>query len=245
MPEINLVPVTKYDPLFPYHHEFDNLPIDGLATRIFLVNAQTDINANILRESIGTQGTLSNRLNQSLDPDGSLKTEAVDEALHSIESHSDTASYVRMLQSERNKLSLIDDNATNLGVEVETISNTLEWPSVDVVMSVGPSPTITWRMCGDQLVADTVVPISAQHVHVYDVTPITSDSINFKTTTVNTAYKAGTLRVYVNGLRLTADSDPIGGFYFTEDDPDSGTFSLNTALQTGDIIRIDFDQPIS
>lgn len=245
MPETDLVQVPKYDPLSPYHFRIDNLPIEGLITRIFLVNAQVDINSNILRDSVGTQGTLNNRLNQSINADGSLKTDSIDEALHSIEEHIDSNDYVRMMKSERDKLSLIEDNATNLNVEVETISNTVEWPTgLGDTISVGPSPTITWRLDGSQLVADTVVPISLQHIHVYDVTPITSDDINFTTTTVNTAYKSGTLRVYVNGLRLT-ESTAIGGFYFSETDPDNGTFALNSALGTGDIIRIDFDQPVS
>lgn len=243
MPEIDLVNVVKYDPAFPYHYNYDNLPIEGLITRIMLLNSQVDNDANAIRNAIGTAGTLSNRLNQSLEDDGSLKTSAVDATLHSIEEHIDTNDFVRMTIDERSKLSLIEDEATDLSVSVQLISTIVDYPSFDNTFQLGPSPTITWRLDGTQIVADTVIPISQQQLHIYDVEPVTSDNINFTTTSVNTPYTSGTLRIYINGLRITEGGDPIGGFYFNEVDPDTGTFSLNAAL-SGDIIRIDFNQPI-
>lgn len=245
MPEIELIPLNKYQPLDPYHHEFDNLPVDALATRLSLVNLQVDNDADILRESIGTAGTLSNRLNQSINANGSLKTTAIDDAIHSVAEHTDTNTYVRMLKTERDKLSLVDAEATNLSVEVETISTTEEYPDAANTISIGPSPTITWRLDGAVLKADTVAPLSNHHIHLYDIEPVTTDDLNFTTTTVSTPYTSGSLRVYVNGLRLIVGGPAIGGFYFTETTPTSGTFKLNTALGSSDIIRIDFNQPLT
>jgi len=245
MPNINKVPVPEYRSLDPYHFFVDNLPITGLSTQMFLVNAQVDNNANDLRQSIGNAGTLGNRLNKSLEDDGSIKTIAIDNALHSIKEHIDAGGFVRMTDDERDKLSLIADEATKLTIDVTTISGSAVWPGISETLVIKPSSTISWRtdMTG-ALLADTTVGLSVHHIHHYDIIPVTSDSINFVTTAGATPYNAGSLRVYVNGLHLTSGV-AIEGYYYTETDPAAGEFTLNTALGGGDLLRIDFNQPIT
>lgn len=246
MPNISLVPVPHFSPLSPYHFTTDNLPIEGLETQIYLVNSQVDINQNDIEGSIGTAGTLANRLNQSLEESGDLKAAAIDEALHSIAEHADEGGFVRMTDAERTKLSSIEDESTKLNISLESISSTLLWPEIDDTFSLYDSDTIAWRYAGGNVYADTTFSKSLITTKNYNVNPVNvSGNINFKTSSINTAYVAGSLRVYVNGLRLCKNSTPIGGFYFTEDDPTIGTFDLNTALESGDVIRIDFDQPLS
>lgn len=245
MPNISSIPVPLFEQLDGYHYAVDNKPIQGLIDRLFLVNGQVDIDANILRECIGTAGTLANRLSQSLNDDGTIKTIAVDNCLHSIAEHTDGDGFVRMSLTERNKLSLIDPEATNLNIEVETISTTIAWPDDGgTTLSVKPSDTITWRT--DEtgaLLADSAVAITVHAIHHYDVTPILVSGATYKTTSIDTAYKEETLRVYINGLRLTRD-ETIDGYYYTETSPEDGTFTLNTTLGVSDILRIDFDQPL-
>lgn len=242
----NLPPIQKYAALQPYHHYYDNLPIEDIEDQIFRVNAQVDLTANAVEESIGNVGSLAVRLNVSLEDNGDLKTSAIDSALHSIAEHTDGDGYVRMTDDERSKLTLIDSEATNLMIEIESISTTMTWPNVDQTFSLANSDTIAWRYDSNRVYADTTFAKSLITIPSYDIKPIpiSSDTV-FKTTSVNTEYKAGTLRVYINGLRLTKSPKTIGGFSYTETNPTIGTFTLNKPIVSGDIIRIDFDQPIS
>ena len=53
MPEIWKITPVEYDGSMPYHTHYDNIPLRNIVARIDLVNAQVDINADILRNSIG------------------------------------------------------------------------------------------------------------------------------------------------------------------------------------------------
>jgi len=246
VPNLDSVPIPRYEPLQPYHHYYDNLPIDGISTQIFLVNAQVDLNQNNIEESVGSAGSLANRLNQSIELDGSLKTIAIDEALHSIGEHIDDDVYVRMTDAERSKLSLVDSAATNLSIQVDTISTTLVWPDAGTVFALADSDTIAWRIESGEVFADTTFAKSLITVNHYDITPVhVSGYTIYKTSSVNTAYTSGSLRVYLNGLRLTKSPTMIGGYYYTETDPSTGKFTLSKAITVSDVLRIDFDQPIT
>lgn len=279
MPDLSKLPVPKYDPLHPYHWEYDNIPIENLALRDELINGELEQHAKILRDSSGNQGTLDNRLNQSINEDGSLKSSAVDESAHNIAEHSDGSKtvdtseleyynetldyadvvnpvpFVRMLEAERDKLSRIADEATKITFEVETPSNVLiieEGPIAlgasagiqwDITAPVPPSTAVT-------LTPVLTIPIDFAHRHYYDLEPITTDYINFKVTSVNTPYIEGSLRVYINGVKITTDSQVyVPGNLITDDwslqsfipDHEAGTFELYTAITSDDIIRIDFD----
>jgi hypothetical protein len=285
MPQIELVPVNFYEPGDAYNSIVDNKPLRGIVDRIALLNFQTDINSNILRESIGTAGTLDARLGKSLNLDGSLKPDAIDDALHNIAHHTDGTivisdtvfSYVRMTAEERAKLELVAPEATNLCIRFD-LDNIVpsNIPSVLSTMSVAEalfcehevhfkrSDSIGWRI--DEtggIIAETTFPQVARHRHHYDLTPIHQDPItpnymDYKVTSVGTPYQEGSLRVYVNGIRLS-QTDPIyipqnfvmGGpswllVSFVEGAavdgvvPD-GTFSLSTPILSSDIIKVDFE----
>lgn len=245
MPNIDLIPIRYPSGDEPYNYVIDRQPLQDLATQISLVNDAVDINTTILQGAIGDAGDLANRLAQSLNPDGSLVPAAVDQSLHRISEHTDDGAYVRMQLTERQKLGLVDDNATNLSIQVSTTSGDVLWPQSSVILYVKPSSTITWRKDGSgNLCADTVAPLNNSPARQYDITPITIDNINFTTTSIPTAYQSGSLRVFINGIRMSR-SATIDGYYYTEVSPSGGTFSLNVALAAGSVIRIDFDQPIS
>lgn len=283
MPDLSKLPVPKYDPLHPYHWEYDNIPIDTLALRDELINGELEQHAKILRDSCGNQGTLDNRLNQSINEDGSLKSSAIDEAAHNIAEHSDgektvditeldyyndTLNYsdvvnpvpfVRMLEAERDKLAHISPLATNITFEVETPSNVvvieqgpialgasagIQW---DITAAVPPSTAVT-------LTPVLTIPIEFAHRHYYDLEPITTDYLSFKVTSVNTPYIDGSLRVYINGVKLTTGYEIyVPGNLITDEwslqsftaDPEGGTFELYAAITSDDIIRIDFDVALS
>jgi len=263
MPDIDKIPEVFYNALDPYHFEFDNLPLTNILERQRTINSQVDINAQILRDSEGSAGTLNARLNASLESDGSLKKAAVDDVLHNIATHEDGSivisgepvDFVRMLSDERDKLSLIEDEANNLNLEFETISTTVLFDTGTVKFE--PSDTITIEVEAPNIIKlNSAFPSTAAHNHFYDLTPAdatpaTPDRKNYKTTTVATPFIEDSLRIYINGVRLTlSDSVFVPGSMGIEEDwlltsytSDfaAGTFSLNRSLEVADVIRIDFD----
>jgi hypothetical protein len=263
MPRIELIPEVFYNAMDPYHWEFDNLPLENILSRQRLVNDAVDINSDILRDSVGTAGTLANRMNQSIEADGSLKTVAVDDTLHNIAMHEDGSidisgtpvNFVRMLESERDKLSLINDEATSLTLELETISATVLFENETVKFV--DSSTVAWSVnAPNEVSANFNFPAAAAHQHFYDLTPVASnivtpDYINYKVTSVSTPYTSGSLRIFINGVKISESGSvyvpdstgPDGVWTLTTftSNFSSGTFALNRAITSSDVIRIDFD----
>jgi hypothetical protein len=257
MPRIELVDVPLHDALDPYHFRFDNLPLQAMIVRQGIINDAVDINKQIMTESIGTQGTLANRLAQSIEDDGSLKIAAIDSALHSIEEHADTVTYVRMTKSERDKLALIDDESNELTLRIEfddaITTDDIAFTSGEVIIE--DTSTVTWEVAApNKLRANLGFPIAAAHQHYYDLKPVhvntvTPDYLNYKVTTVSTVFVSGSLRIHVNGIRISefeevfvpdAITDTQSLLEFTPT-ATSGTFVLSRAITDDDIIRIDFD----
>lgn len=297
MPQIELVPVPLYQPNQPYNNVIDNIPIQGLIDRILLVNSQVDLDANTLMAAQGTQGTLSNRLAQCINPDGTLMASAIDAAQHNIAEHTDGSivvngtpiSYVRMLLDERAKLSGVADGATNLEVlvtlDVTTPPSNLpsqisvigisEIEFTGGVLQLKPSDSIYWSVNPDgSLAANTNFPLTVRHLHNYDVIPVPQNILapdyqNYVVTSVATPYRSGSLRVYINGIRLTQSGNitpgkaPRGNYVptgfstgnptwltytYTEDTANSvdgiitsGAFSLSSPITANDVISVDFD----
>ncbi len=239
----------------------DNRPILGILDRIDAVNAQVDNNTANLYSAAGTAGALFNRLNQSIEPNGDLKVAAIDLANHSIEAHIDTPDFVRMTSLERAKLSLITPEATSLNVLVSTISGSILFDNS--TLQLGGSDTIQWVYQGGRVTAQTDFPASVRHVHYYGLVPvdqniITPNAQDFYVTSIATPYQEGSLRVFVNGVRL----DPNGPVYvpkgmpgtvtyvaltYTEDAATSGIvtsggFSLSVPLPSGMSMIVDFNQ---
>ena len=273
MPRIELIPEVLHQAMDPYHHEFDNLPLQNILTRQSLLNSAVDINSDILRDSVGTQGTLSNRLTQSIEDNGDLKLTAVDDVMHNIAYHTDgtilissiPVSFVRMKEEERDKLTLIDDEATSIKIQVETISTTVLFD--DETVRVVDSDTVTWSVTSPNIVkANLAFPAGAAHKHYYDQIPVHVDTdipdyTNYKVTSWATAFVDGSLRVTINGIKITktesllpsavyvpGSTGPSSTWTLTEIDtsvPASGTFALNRAITDDDVIRIDFDTDFS
>lgn len=243
MPNINQISVPKYTSNQPYHYDYDNLPLDALIQRELLINNAVNINSEILRQSIGTAGSLSARLNQSINDDGSLKTTAINNALHNIGYHVDGiydgVEYVRMALSEREKLSLVADEATNFSIGVQGPSDIVYMS--DGLMILEPSTTIEWTVLNNQKIrADVTVGLTNPHIHFDTVEPLNEnmppDYQNY-TTNLGTPYAEGSLRVYINGIRIFPDS------YMPYED--GLGFSLQNPITINDSIRIDFTVSLS
>ena len=254
MPNIESIPVPSYIDLSAYNAIVDNIPIFALAEQIQVINTQVDNNSAILAQSIGTQGSLANRLSQSINDDGSLKAEAIDDALHSIAEHLDTIDFVRMTMDERTKISFIADNATSLAIDISTISGVI--PFINETLTLGGSDSIVWDYVGGRIVPQTNFPSSVRHNHYYGVVPVTGDYENYTTTMLSTAYKEGSLRVYVNGIRLNQDDTVYTPLNFpsmiystlkftegtaTDGVVTGGDFALSDTISVSDNIIIDFD----
>lgn len=252
--------VPSYQPLDPYNSVTDNLPITGLIERIFLVNNQVDVLTTIMNSAIGTQGTLANRLNQSLNPDGSIKTVAIDNALHSIAQHVDTANFVRMTFAERSKLSFIANDATALQLQVQTPSGIVGY--INQAVLIEPSDSITWRVSGNTIFADTNFPASVRHTHHYGVVAVPTNLVfpdyqHYFVSSVASPYQQGSLRVYVNGVRLNENVSvyvPTGQpgivswqlFSYSEDVATggivtTGKFTMSSPIPSTANIVVDFD----
>lgn len=260
MPRIELITPVEVDSLWPYDSTHDNIPLRNLALRDELINLAVDQAEDILEASKGSTGSLANRLDQSIDDDGSLISEAVDSSLHLIGAHTDGEydgiEYVRMLAEERTKLSTIADDATSISISVETISNI-------VVIDAGSanfieSDTIAWSFTSPNIFEPTLkFSTETIHQHYYDLVPVhddlmTPDYENYKTTSTPTPFIEGSLRIYVNGIKLSENDEvyvyvksdgPSGDWELLSYIPDAeaGTFALSRAIDEDDLIVIDFD----
>lgn len=255
MPRIELIPEVYYTSNDPIHWEVDNLPLKNIITRQQLINMALDNVIEEMRDAIGTQGSVANRLNQSLNADGTLKVSAVDATLHSIDDHTDSDDYVRMTKDQSDKLDLIQDEANELTVTVYTDDVTFtDFDTGSIVLK--PSATVTPSVESPNIIKfNMTFPDSAAHRHYYGLVPVnvslvTPDYINFKVNSIASEYVEESLRVYINGVRIFADAevyvpgplvaDPWTLMSFTEDFED-GLFELSSAITEDDIIRIDFD----
>jgi hypothetical protein len=264
MPLIENIPVREYQEGDPYNHVVDNQPLQDLQQQISLVNFQVEADRRALSDAIGTQGSLAARLDRSTNDDGSLKPGAIDDAAHSISEHLDGGGYVRMTDSERSKLEGVASGATDLKIEVEAISTIPLYDSGTIALR--PSDSVSWRVSGTDVYADVAFPLTARHAHSYDieavpVTPISPDYTNYKVTSIATPYKEGSLRVFVNGVRLSKNATvpvPRGSgssatwlnLSYTEAAATdgivtTGRFALSTAVTSSDRVMVDFDTAIS
>lgn len=289
MPEINSIPESSclYDGNQPYHVHYDNLPLKNILRRIELVNTQVDINTDILRGSGGDVGSLNNRLSVSLHDNGKIISSSVDNSLHNIGYHLDGTyegvEYVRMTKSERDKLDLIGNEANNLQIEIEDMidggeflensiskkidTGTVIFRSSDTVFfnfETATSEEIGSNVSGI-IKAHCLFPPSSAHRHHYGIIPVVEglsspNNKNYTTTVMNTKFIEGSLRVYINGIRLNTatEENPTpyvlvpnneatqwNEFYVEFQNAESGEFSLSSAIRENDKIIIDFDELLS
>ena len=239
MPRIELIDVPLFNPSDPYHWQYDNLPLKNLIFRQEAINSLVDNLRELMDDAVGTQGTVSNRLNQSLNPDGSIKKTSIDDLKHSIEEHADTTDYVRMTKSEREKLVNVADDATDVTIEVadSTIRPRLQNPNV--------------------VRFDMRFPVEFAHKHYYGVVPVpqsaSNDFKNYKVNSLSTVFIEGSLRVYINGVRISSGEsiyvpgnlvdDPWTLLKFTPSAA-NGTFVLSAPIAEEDLVEIDFDIPL-
>jgi hypothetical protein len=278
MPDISLIPEVKYEPLQPYHWIYDNKPIENLLLSLDSVNAAVEWNTQAITQALGSAGTLAARLNQSLEENGNLKATAIDTALHNIAAHADGSvsmtpseislvdpddtyslptivPFVRMLDAERAKLMLISPGATALKMEFysDAISSTLLFE--DETIEFIDSDTIIWSIeSANKIKASMAFPASAAHEHYYDEIPVPAvvppNYQDYKVNSIATPFVEDSLRIYINGVRLTEGTSVYVPDYSTtptytlvtySSDYASGTFSLDVALTSSDVIRIDYD----
>ena len=250
MPRIELIDELLYQPLDPYHWEIDNLPLKSIYDRQNLMNSALDNVLEEIRDAIGTQGSMANRLNQSIDEDGSLKTDAIDAALHSIAEHTDTDEYVRMTKAQSDKLDSVAEEATNLVIQIDTDdinSVTFDAGILRVKASSAVRPVV---VSPNTVKFDLAFPVESAHQHYYGITPVSEDLQNYTVSYYALPFVESSLRVYVNGVRIFSDVEVYVPGPLVDDawtllsftpDSDSGTFALSATISEDDIIKVDFD----
>lgn len=168
-------------------------------------------------------------------------------------------SYVRMLDVERSKLNLIAEEATNIDFSVVTPSSTIT--VTEGTISLEPSDNIYWDLSGPAgpnlpYVLKPVLGVGTSyfHNHFYNVEPITANYTDFTVNSMATPYIEDSLRVFINGVKLNdtdviyvPTSDPTDPWVQNKFTPDhtNGSFTLDVAITSSDIIRIDFDISLS
>ena len=269
MPQLKIVQL--YQGLQPYFYDVDNLPITDLIENDNRINTACDANSQLISDAIGNAGSLALKLNTCMDSLGNLLQTAVDNAQHHIGEHYEAIVnplvndyYVIMMNSERQKLSSVTDNATALTISMWSGAyggNLVETLYTNEHVEFIPSETINWTtsiQSGHQYVSAQLAFGGAFVQHNYGATPTASDYRDYTVPTGN--YVSGTLRVYINGIRLLespsfANSNllyvpsyvnaPTSISWvqnsYEEVDPDSGTFTLYNAITVYDTIQVDFD----
>lgn len=253
MPRIELLPKVLYESMQPYHVHYDNLPLRNLLSLVEVVNSAVDRDAKLLRDAVGSAGTLGNRLSQSLDDDGNLITEAVDVAMHSIESHTDSEDYVVMSQDERNKLELISVEATAVTINVGNVNFPPD-KFTKSTLNIRDSESIVWNIESPNILkARMTFPPETAHLHFYEYEPVwienTDGKSYFKTTSISTPFIEGSLRVYINGFRIFSEHEilvpdiDVEEWSSTNFTPhyEEGIFEINRIISDEDVIFIDFD----
>jgi hypothetical protein len=259
MPNIDLIPDVYYDPNHPYHYQFDNLPLKNIVIRQEIINSAVDVATAMILAAKGSTVSLAARLNVALEQDGTISSDTIDDSLHNIGAHTDGeydgVEYVRMKQDERDKLENIADSAKNISIQIE-----------DDVLSDGPVTFETSDTIEVELVSPSTIKLhttfstDALRVKYYNLTPVSQDLVpdyqNYFVNNLETAYAEGSLRVYVNGFRLSEDADvlvylmaegPTGTWIELSYTPDAeaGAFALSAPIGEDDIIRIDFDTEVA
>lgn len=155
----------------------------------------------------------------------------MDGTLHNIGAHEDGEyegiEYVRMTQDERSKENLIASLATSLALGFQTASVIQVFDTG--TLSILNSDSVSWEIIdADSVRAHFAFPAEAAHQHYYDVTPVHADLVtpdyqNYKVASVLTRFMEGSLRVYVNGIRLS-ETDSV----YTPDSVISNPWVLNS-----------------
>jgi len=89
MPDLDKLPVPQYAPEQPYHYDYDNLPLKTLAERDVLISNAVDKIDGILADAAGSTASLADRLDVSLNADGTISVATIDDTNHNIAKHED------------------------------------------------------------------------------------------------------------------------------------------------------------
>jgi len=260
MPDLSSLPIPRYSPNDPYYYAYDNKPLDAIEQITNLINSQVNINTQTIL-SAGGSFTLPQRLNVSLYDNGTLKASALNNALHNIGYHADgqgpdAIDYVRMKKSERDKLTLVAASATDVAISVFNDTTQQNVAIGSGVMQINPSSTIIWKVVGTTVTAEVTTSLSNSHQHYDNTVPLSASlTPDYRTYLVNgPAFIAGSLKIYINGLRIFPSPNSI---YVPSSDP-SLPWSLNSFVENGttgfvltnpitqdDIIMVDFTVSLS
>lgn len=260
MPRIDLIPECLYEPLTPYHYLYDNQPLRNILARIGMVNNTVDLDHIAIMGAAGSAGTIANRLTVSLEDNGELKPTAIDAAEHYIGMHTDDTdqsafldvsdTFVRMTERERDRLVMMDDEANLLNITFETAGpSATPVPFTNGTVTMANSLSTSWRYQSGKMYLDLAFPLESAHQHYYDIVPDNPDA-DFLTFYVPFEYIEGSLRVHINGIRLTevdeiyhptATQEWLLNKY-TIDGIDPTKFTLDNAITSDDVMRIDYDR---
>jgi hypothetical protein len=159
-----------------------------------------------------------------------------------------------MTAAQSAKIDLIDDQATSIYFKINPGDDEIEF--LHGAVQLVPSNTVTFSVDVDQQLSfETAFPVEAAHQHFYEATPVptdlvTPDYINYLVDPYGTAFIEGSLRVYVNGVRINQTTAVYVPGYLISDSwtllsytatPTSGSFVLSAAISEDDVVVIDYD----
>lgn len=165
MADLSKIPIRYFEQVDPYGFVVDNRPLRDLESRIDLVNSDITGLSNTLSDAAGDTGSLANRLNVSLEDDGSIKAAAI--PAHDLHIHADSGDFVKMTSEERTKLSGVSTSASNFGLSINQGQ-----AKRDEVVNIEESASIKIHETSSGIQFYSIVPTSYYHLHYGPLEPL-------------------------------------------------------------------------
>jgi hypothetical protein len=189
----------------PYDPQKANEPIDDLYKMIMIINSESGTTFNSVNISKGTTSGLSERLGISLNPDGTIKPEAIVSvpiASVTFDEEGSPEDYVLIKRKDLSKLSLIESEATKVVIrspEGNIISG-------NIILKEGKTSKIRVFESDNGetiLEIDTIFSNIEMHEHRIYQRPSNINGNIASLPIVNEIVMPRSLKVYVNGKLLS------------------------------------------
>ena len=239
MADISNITLRRYGTqVSPYDSDKANEPIEDLHAMIQIVNAESGSNASILNDAKGDTGSLAARLDVSLNPDGSIKSDAIDNVpIDNIDFEAEGAPTDRVLptRADLDKINGVQSEANKFTVQI----GNSEIFAGNVILNPGKTVVMTPRRRSDGVIVidiDTVFAGDRIHEHRnYQECKAFAGSGVAMIPNKDDNPIPGTMRVFLNGMMLRRQS--FEEYY----DPTTKKIVGARIIEKSEAIKLDVD----
>jgi hypothetical protein len=210
MANIDQITIRRFgSQVSPYDHEKANEPIDDLASVIAIVNAESSSNHEVLEQARGGTGSLSERLDVSLNQDGTIKPEAIESVPIAAVAEQDTDSSSDKVIPTRGQLDKLEEIAPRANRFTMRLGDGESFDG-NVVLSHGETIVArSTRRSDNTTVLHLDTAFSGDRIHEHrtyqDCRTMSSDGIALIPNSADDPIP-GTVRVYLNGIMMRRSS---------------------------------------